>query len=106
MTTNTIGDTQLSYIYHVNVHDEHFVVCILHMSCCRLIQPVKMYVIWYMMWYLEKDMFSKEHDRFRCFSVGLAILRCPADKFHMELDCAFARILHAREIYDRVRDCI
>ena len=53
--------TQLSCIYHVNAHDEHFLVRILRTYCCRLIQPVKMYVIWYMMWYLEKDMLCKEH---------------------------------------------
>ena len=38
-----------------------FVVCVLHMSCCRLIQPVNSHVIWYMMWYLEQDMFCKKH---------------------------------------------
>ena len=48
-----------------------FVVRILHTSCCRLIQPVKMYAIWYMMWYLEKDMFCKEH----IFSNDLSFLK-------------------------------
>ena len=43
------------------MHDEHFVVRILHTSCWRLIQPVKMYINWYMMWYLKKDMLCKEH---------------------------------------------
>ena len=43
------------------MHDEHFLVCILRTSCCRLIQPVKMYTNWYMMWYLKKYVFCKEH---------------------------------------------
>ncbi len=64
------GDkTQLSCIYHVNVHDEHSLVLILRTSCCRLIHPVKMYINWYMMWYLKKDMFCKEHDLFGWFVI-------------------------------------
>ena len=59
-----VKKTQLPCIYHVNGHDEHFLVCILRTYCCRLIQPVKMYVNWYMMWYLKKDMFCKEHILF------------------------------------------
>ena len=62
-----------------------------------------MYVIWYMMWYLEKDMFCKEHDLFGCFVifetvcpssvflVSLAVVRRPADTFHVELVRACAR---------------
>ena len=74
------GDkTQLSCIYHVNAHDEHFLVRILRTYCCRLIQPVKMYVIWYMMWYLEKDMFCKEHDLFGCFVIFETV--CPSSVF-------------------------
>ena len=61
--------TQLSCIYHVNAHDEHFLVRILRTSWGRLIQPVKMYINWYMMWYLKKDMFCKEHDLFRWFII-------------------------------------
>ncbi len=36
------------------------------------------------------------------FLVGLAIVRHPADRFHMELVCACARISYAREI---LRSC-
>ena len=91
-----------------------FVVRILHMSCCRLIQPVKMYTNWYMMWYLTKDMFCKEHNLFgwfvifktvclsSVFLVGLANVRHPADTFHVELVRASARISYAREI---LRSC-
>ena len=28
-----------------------FLVCFLHVSCSRLIQPVEVYINWYMMWY-------------------------------------------------------
>ncbi len=63
--------TQLSCIYHVNAHDEHFLVRILRTYCCRLIQPVKMYINWYMMWYLKKDMLCKEH----IFSDNLSFLK-------------------------------
>ena len=38
-----------------------FVVCFLHTSCTRLIQPVEVYINWYMMWCLKKDMFCREH---------------------------------------------
>ena len=38
-----------------------FVVCFLKASCSRLIQPVEVYIYWYMMWYLKKDMFCREH---------------------------------------------
>ena len=71
--------TQLSCIYHVNVHDEHFLVRILRMYCCRLIQPVKMYAIWYMMLYLKKDIFCKEHDLFGCFVIFKTV--CPSSVF-------------------------
>ncbi len=63
--------TQLSCIYHVNVHNKYFVVYVLHVSCCRLIQPVEMYTNCYMMWYLKKDMFCKEH----IFSDNLPFLK-------------------------------
>ncbi len=53
--------THLSCIYLVNVHDKYFVVHILHVSCCRLIQLVELYTNWYMMWCLKKDKFCKEH---------------------------------------------
>ena len=108
------------------MHDEHFVVRILHTSCCRLIQPLKMYVIWYMMWYLEKDMFCKEHIfsdwciifRTVCpssVSVGLAVVRHPSDTFHVELVCASVHIFVCVLIFtiacrivfsNRVHDCM
>ena len=105
--------TQLSCIYHVNAHDEHFLVCILRTYCCRLIQPVKMYMNWYMMWYLKKDMLCKEHifEWFVIFKtvcpssvffVSLAVVRHPADTFHVECVCASALILYARE---NLRSC-
>ena len=37
-----------------DVIQKHFVVGILHMSCCRLIQPVEMYTSWYMIWVPKK----------------------------------------------------
>ncbi len=40
-------------MYHLKVHDEYFVVCVLQVSCSRLIQPVEVYTNWYMMWYLK-----------------------------------------------------
>ena len=61
------------------------------------------------MWYLKKDMFCREHifsdhSSFlkrsvrRPFLVGLAVVRRPADTFHVELVRASARISCAREI--------
>ena len=38
-----------------------FVVCFLPVSCNRLIQPVKVYINWYMIWYLQNNMFCREH---------------------------------------------
>ncbi len=92
----------------------NFVIRILHTSCCRLIQPVKMYVIWYMMWYLEQDMFCKEHifsdwciifewSVHHPFLVGLAIVHRPLDMFHVELVCASACILVRTLIFTIVR---
>ena len=117
--------TLLSCIYHVNAHGEHFLVRILRTYCCRLIQPVKMYLIWYMMWYLKKDMFCKEHDLFgwfvifitvcpsSIFLVSLAIVHHPADTFRMELVCASVRslifmivrtIVFSNRMHDRTDD--
>ncbi len=58
-----------------------FVVRILHTSCCRLIQPVKMYTNWYMMWYLKKDMFCREHTFFRWFVIFKMV--CPSSVFRL-----------------------
>ncbi len=66
-----------------------------------LIQHVKMYTKWYMMWYLKKDMFCKEHNLFGWFIifkmvcpasvifVGLAVVHHPANTFHVEVVHAF-----------------
>ncbi len=64
-----------------------------------------------MMWYLKKIcsarniIFSDDSSFLKrsvrhpfFFLVGLAVIRHPADTFHMELVCACARILYAREI--------
>ena len=89
-------------------------VCILHTYCWRLIQPVKMYVIWYMMWYLEKDMFCKEH----IFSNDLSFLkwsvrrpfygrsgRRPSSSRHVPRGTRSCICAHVN-FYDRARDCI
>ena len=74
-----------------------------------MIQPVKMYINWYMMWYLKKDMFCREHifsdhsSFLKCLSVirflvSLAVVCRPADTFHVELVPASARVSCALEI--------
>ena len=56
-----IGDkTQVSCIYHVNVHDEYFAVCFLQAFCSSIREPVEVYTSWYMKCY-QKDMFCREH---------------------------------------------
>ncbi len=106
-TLKWIGDkTQLSCIYHVNVHNEYFCsmfsTCILQLadSTCRSLHNS------YMMWYLKEicsagnisfltgASFSNDLSVIGFWSVwpssiGLAIIRHPADTFPLELVCAF-----------------
>ena len=56
-----------------------FVVRILRTSCWRLIQPVKMYTNCYMMWYLKKDMFCREHIFFGWSVIFKTV--CPSSVF-------------------------
>ena len=79
-----------------------FVVCFLQVSCSWLIQLAEVYINWYMMWYLKRYvlqgtyLFLMMHHFLNgqsiiCFwtvwlsSISLAIIRHPADTFHMEL---------------------
>ncbi len=87
------------------------------MYCCRLIQPVKRYKNWYMMWYLEQDKFCREHifsDWCIIFEqsvrhpvlVSLAVIHHPPDTFHVELVCASAHIFVRTLIFTIVRAII
>ena len=63
--TNYKNELETKHSYHAFIMQmcmmNIFVVCFLHASCSRLIQPVEVYINWYMMWYLKKDMFCREH---------------------------------------------
>ena len=71
--------TQLSCIYHVNLHDEYIYSMFLQVSCSRLIQPVEVYINWYIMWYLKKDMFCREHIIFDWCIIFWTV--CPSSIF-------------------------
>ncbi len=90
-----------------------FVVWFLQVSCRKLIQPVEVYTNGYMMWYQKSYVLQRIYLSVLLhhlsnslsiihFLVCLAVVRCPADTFHVELVCAFARISYAREI---LRSC-
>ena len=68
--TNYKNELETKLSYHAFIMQmcmmNIFVVCFLHASCSRLIQPVEVYINWYMMCYLKKDMFCKEHIFFGC----------------------------------------
>ena len=56
-----------------------FVICFLHASCSRLSQPVEVCTNWYMMWYLKKDMFCREHIFFDWCIIFCTV--CPPSVF-------------------------
>ena len=62
----------IMYVCKMNI----FVVCILQVFRCRLIQPVEMYTNWYMMWYLKKICSARNisSSADASFSNGLSIL--------------------------------
>ena len=62
-----------------------FVVCFLQVSCSRLIQPVEVYINWYMMWYFKKDMFCREHIFFDWCIIFWTV--CPSSVFGRSDHC-------------------
>ncbi len=65
--TNYKNELETTHSYHAFIMQmcmmNIFVLCFLHASCSRLIQPVEVYTNWYMMWYL-KNTFCKAHILF------------------------------------------
>ena len=55
-----------------------FLVCFPQVSCTRLIQPVEVYISWYMMWYLKK-----------IFSAGNISFSTDASFFEQSVHCPF-----------------
>ena len=55
--TNYKNESETKHSYHAFIMQmcmmNIFVVCFLHASCSRLIQPVEVYINCYMMWYLK-----------------------------------------------------
>ena len=105
--TNYRNELETTHSYHAFIMQmcmmNIFVVCFLHASCSRLIQPVEVYTNWYMMWYLKKDMICREHIFLTDasflnglsvirFWVGLAIIHHLPDTGYMEL-------IHALRVY-------
>ncbi len=73
-----------------------FVVCVLQVSCHMLIQPVEVYMNWYMIWYLKRYILQGTYHFWLMhhfsnglsiihFSVGLAAVHHPVDTFNLEL---------------------
>ncbi len=56
--TNSNNELETKHSYHAFIMlmcmMNIFVVCFLHASCSRMIQPLEVYRNWYMMWYLKK----------------------------------------------------
>ncbi len=92
--TNYKNDLETKHSYHAIIMQmcmmNIFVVCFVHATCSRLIQPVVVYIKWYMMWCLKRYALQGTY-RFwliHHFS-NLAIICHPVDMFHMELVCTF-----------------